>query len=150
MMLMKPDIQLLNLLYFLSSLARPYWIPGSLEYSVCPGCLAAYKGRESVRNCLGLFCLVVFFLLPPLSPPKYRHSRAGFLFVVDQRFRLGGHISICYCQPFLYLITTFPLHSKSVHHTEGTVLEENTALHILSAALSILVPLLWAPFREVI
>lgn len=132
--------------YFLSSLVRPCWIPGSLEYRVyvCLGSLAAYKGGDSVRNCLVVFCLVVFFFF---SPSNYRHCRVGFSFCGRSETQAGRAVFLFVIVNLsLYLITTFPLHSKSVHHTEDTVLEENTTLHILCAALSILVPLLWASF----
>lgn len=73
---------------------------------------------------------------------KYRHCRTGLCFHGRSEIQAGR-------APFLFvtvnlslcLITTFPQHSKSVNRTESTMLEENTTLHILTAALPIKAPL---------
>lgn len=73
---------------------------------------------------------------------KCRHCRTGLSFHGRLEIQAGR-------APFLFvtvnlslcLIATFPQHSKSVNGTESTVLEEHTTLCVLTAALSIKVPL---------
>lgn len=120
--------------FLLRSLTRPCRVPGSVAHRVCVPSEFSY-----VKGVGGLSCGVLsggfgFF--------KCRHCRTGLSFHGRSEIQAGR-------APFLfvpvnlslYLITTFPQRSKSVNRTESTMLEENTTLHILTAALSIKVPL---------
>lgn len=116
--------------YFLSSLAS-LW---QNTECMCLGCSAACKGRRQAGGEVVLWCFVwqfFFFFF------KCRHCGTGFSFHGRSEIQAGrAAFLFVIVNLSLYLITTFPQHSKSVNRTESTVLEENTTVHILTAALS--------------
>lgn len=68
---------------------------------------------------------------------KCRHCRAVFSFHGRSAIQAGrAAFFFVIANLSLYLITTFPQHSKSVNRTEGNMFEGNIILHILTAALS--------------